>query len=135
MLRSAFLWDSVHGWFYIEAFMNCALSKLLHSNHQLICPQEGFGAIVMEEWTMSLDMDDERHPTVGDWVTVHCGLYKGDVGYIWAIKNWGQVSLFLVLCLPAPPASQKRKWSGTHTNPHMFTKEMRIDIARDHSIT
>jgi ribosomal protein L24 len=134
MLRSAFSRDSVSGWFYIEAFMNRALSKLLHSNHQLIRPQEGFGAIDMEEWTMTLDMDDERHPPVGDWVTVRRGLYKGDVGYVSAIENWGQVSLLLVPRLPAPPASGKRKRS-TRTCPRLFTKEMRLGVAKDHGIT
>jgi hypothetical protein len=76
-LRSVFSWDTVRGWFHIEAFMNPALSKLLHSNQQLIHPQEGFGVIDMAEWMMLLDMDDERYPSVGDWVTVRCGLYKG----------------------------------------------------------
>ena len=80
--------------------MNRALAKLLHSNHQLIRPQEGFEAIDMEEWTMLLDMDDKRHPSVGDWVTVRCGLYKGDVGYIQFVKNWGKVGLLLVPRLP-----------------------------------
>jgi hypothetical protein len=32
--------------------MNHALSKLLHSNLQPFCPQEGFGVIDMAEWTM-----------------------------------------------------------------------------------
>ena len=83
--------------------MNPTLSKLLHSNQQLIRPQEGFGAIDMAEWTMLLDMDDERYPSVGDWVTVHRGLYKVDVGYIRAVENWGQVNVLLVPHLPAPP--------------------------------
>ncbi|KAF8222995.1 hypothetical protein L208DRAFT_1319424, partial [Tricholoma matsutake] len=120
-LRSAFSQDSVHGWFYIEAFMNPMLSKLLHSNPQLIHPQEGFGAIDMEEWTMLLDMDDERYPSVGDWVTICHGLYKGDVGYIQSIENWGQITLLLVPRLPSPPmvgsSSGKRKQSGTHADP------------------
>src|SRR5882757_5043883 len=114
MLRSAFSRDSVRGWFYIEAFMNPTLAKLLHSNHQLIRPQEGFGTIDMEEWTMLLDMDGERYPSVGDWVTVRRGLYKGDVGYVMSIKNWVQVTLLLVPRLPPPPravssSSGKRK--------------------------
>ena len=67
--------------------MNPTLSKLLHSNQQLICPQEGFGAIDVAEWTMLLDMDDERYPSVGDWFTIHHGLYKGDVGYVWSAEN------------------------------------------------
>jgi hypothetical protein len=107
------MWDSIRGWFYIEALMNPMLSKLLHSNQQLIRPQEGFGVIDMAEWTMLLDMDDERYPAAGDWVTVRRGLYKGDVGYVQSIENWGQITLLLVPCLPSPPvvgsSSRKRK--------------------------
>jgi hypothetical protein len=140
MLRSAFSRDSVHGWFYIEAFMNPMLAKLLHFNHQLIHPQEGFGAIDMEEWTMLLDMDGERYPSVGDLVTVCHGLYKGDVGYVMSVKNWGQVTLLLVPRLPPPPravssSSGKRKQSGTHTNPCLFTMEMVLNIAVNYRIT
>ena len=71
MLWSTFLQDSVCGWIYID----------------------------MNKWTMTLDMDDERFPSVGDWVTVHCGLYKGDVGYIQSIENWEQVSHGLIMNL------------------------------------
>jgi hypothetical protein len=119
--------------------MNPVLSKLLHSNQQLIRPQEGFGAIDMAEWTMLLDMDDERYPSVGDWVTVRCGLYKGDVGYVQSVENWGEVSLLLVPRLPPPPmvdsSSRKRKRSGTRTDPRLFTKEMQVGIAKNHDIT
>ena len=119
--------------------MNPALSKLLHSNHQLICPQEGFGAIDMKEWTMLLDMDDERYSSVGDWVTVRRGLYKGDVGYIRSVENWGQVTLLLVPRLPPPPGvgslSRKRKQSAFCTDPCLFTKEMLMNVAMNHGIT
>ena len=87
---------------------------------------------------MTLDMVNERCPSVGDWVAVHHGLYKGDMGYIQAIKNWGQVTILLVPHLPAPPmsgSSKKRKQSSTHTNPHLFTKEMVRGIVRKHGIT
>ena len=94
----------------------------------------------MEEWTMTLDMDNERSPAVGDWVTVCHGLYKGDVGYVLAIENWGGVSLLLVPCLPTPHASKKRKWSvkrkqsGTHAAPSLFTKKFQVGITMDHGI-
>ena len=92
--------------------MNHALSKLLHSNPQLFCLQEGSGVINMAEWMMPLDMDNERYPSVGDWVTICRGLYKGDVGYVQHIENWGQITLLLVPCLSSPPvvgSSGKRK--------------------------
>ena len=93
--------------------MNPALSKLLHLNHQLICPQEGIEAIDMEEWTMLLDMDDARCLSVGNWVTVCHGLYKGDVGYVQSIEDC-HISLLLVPRLPLPcmvrsSSSGKRK--------------------------
>ncbi|KAF8220644.1 hypothetical protein L208DRAFT_1332634 [Tricholoma matsutake] len=119
--------------------MNPVLSKWLHSNSQLICPEEGFGVIDMAEWTMLLDMDDERYPSVGDWVTIHCGLYKGDVGYVWSAKNWGQITLLLVPRLPSPPmvgsSSGKRKQSGTYTDPCLLTKDMVMNFARNHGVT
>jgi hypothetical protein len=131
-----FSWDSLCGWFYIEAFMNPTLSKLLHSKPQLIRPQEGFGVIDMEEWTMLLDMDNEWYPSVGDWVAVCHGLYKGDVGYVQSIENWGQVGLLLV---PPPPvvgsSSRKRKWSGTRAEPHLFTKDMLMNFMMNHGVT
>jgi hypothetical protein len=62
---------------------------------------------------MLLDMDDERYSTAGDWITVHYGLYKGDVGYVQSINNWGQITLLLVPHLLSPPivgsSSRKRK--------------------------
>jgi hypothetical protein len=57
----------------------------------------------MEKWTMLLDMDGERYPSVGDWITVHCRLYKGDVGYVMSVKNWVQATLLLVPHLPPLP--------------------------------
>jgi hypothetical protein len=93
----------------------------------------------MKEWTMLLDMNDERYPSVGDWVTVHHGLYKGDVGYIQSVENWGQVTLLLVPHLPPPPrvgsSSGKRKWSAFCTDPHLFTKEMLMNVTMNHGIT
>ena len=120
--------------------MNPALSKLLHSNHQLIRPQEGFEAIDMEEWTMLLDMDDERCFSVGDWVTVRRGLYKGDVGYVRSIESC-RVILLLVPRLPHPRAvassSGKRKRSGTRnrTDPRLFTNDMVMNATLIHGIT
>ena len=54
--------------------MNRALSKLLQSNHQLLRPQEGFGAIDMEEWIMTLDMVDERRRALHSPTSL-CRLY------------------------------------------------------------
>jgi len=92
----------------------------------------------MEEWMKLLDMDSGiKFPSVGDWVTVFHGLYKGDVGYVSSIKNWGQVTLILIPCpLPHPSSGKgKRKWSGTCPNPTMFTWEILDNILLTHGIT
>jgi len=89
-----------------------------------------------------LDMDSGiNFPSVGDWATVHCGLYKGDVGYVSSIKNWGQVTLLLIPCPPPSPevgpssGKGKRKQSGTHPDPTMFTWEVLDNILLTHCIT
>jgi len=89
-----------------------------------------------------LDMDSGiKFPSVGDWVTVCHGLYKKDVGYISSVENWGQVTLLLISCPPPPPevgpssGKGKRKQSGTHPNPAMFTWEVLDNILLTHSIT
>ena len=81
--------------------MNSTLAKLLFSAPNIVCPNDGLFSIDMEEWMKLLDMDSGiKFPSVGDWVTVCRGLYKGDVGYVLSIENWGQVTLLLISCSP-----------------------------------
>jgi len=107
--------------------MNPTLAKLLFSAPNIVCPNDRLFSIDMEEWMKLLDMDSGiKFPSVGDWVTVRCGLYKGDVGYVLSVKNWGQVTLLLIPRPPPPPevgplsGKGKRKWSGTCPNPTML---------------
>jgi len=82
-----------------------------------------------------------KFPSVGDWVTVHHGLYKGDVGSILSVENWGQVTLLLIPHPPPPPevgpssSKGKRKQSGTCPNSTMFTWEVLDNVLLTHSIT
>jgi len=65
-------------------------------------------------------------------------LYKGDVGYVQHIENWGRITLLLVPRLPSPPvvgSFGKRKQSGTHANPHLFTEDMVVNFTRSHGIS
>ena len=44
------------------------------------------------DWTTVLSQhnsDTNSNLAVGDWVQVHKGTYKGDVGYVVAVENWG----------------------------------------------
>ena len=82
------MWDSIHGWFYIEAFMNPQRSALLYSAANIIHPQDGVFGIDMEDWMKLLDMEySEKVSSVGDWVRVCSGLYKGDIGYVSSVEN------------------------------------------------
>ena len=81
--------------------------------------------IGFEDWTRMLTMlDAETSIAVGKWVRVCRGIYKGDVGYISAIKNWGGVSLLLVPCLrppqPAGMSTLKRKRGTAPPKPELF---------------
>jgi len=68
--------------------MNPMLAKLLFSAPNIVCPNDRLFLIDVEEWMKLLDMDSGiKFPSIGDWVIVHHRLYKGDVGYIFSIKN------------------------------------------------
>jgi hypothetical protein len=68
--------------------------------------------------------DSQANVAVGKWVRVCKGTYKGDMGYISAIKDWGGVSLLLVPHLPPPcllgKSPSKRKHSRTPPEPELF---------------
>jgi hypothetical protein len=81
------------------------------------------------EWTKVLSQHDSAtnsNLAVGDWVWVLKGTYKGDVGYVAAVENWGGVTLLLVPRLPGPshPSSslskRKRLCSITPPEPNLF---------------
>ncbi|KAF8240295.1 hypothetical protein L208DRAFT_1233684, partial [Tricholoma matsutake] len=81
------------------------------------------------DWTKVLSQHNSAtnsNLAVGDWVQVLKGTYKGDIGYVAAVENWGGVTLLLVPHLPGPchPSSSlwKRKcWCLTTTpEPNLF---------------
>jgi hypothetical protein len=127
-LRSAFMHNSIRGWVYLETTMNNDLIRhlrlspgVVHHNTDIIREQVDFA-----DWTKVLSQHDSNtnsNLAVGDWVSVRKGTYKGDVGYVAAVENWGGVSLLLVPCLPGPchPGSSlsKRKCS-TPPEPNLF---------------
>jgi transcription antitermination factor NusG len=127
-LRSAFMRNSIRGWVYLETTMNKDLIRhlrlslgIVHRNTDIIWEQVDF-----EDWTKLLSQHDSHtnsNLAVGDWVWVHKGTYKGDVGYVAAVENWGGISLLLVPRLPGPrhPGSSlsKRKCS-TPPEPNLF---------------
>ena len=117
--------------------MNPALANLLFSAQNIIHPQDGFSGFDIKDWMKLLDMDyGGEFPSVEDWVRVCSGLYKGDIGYVSDIKNWGEISLLLVPHLPLPDSlSRKRKQPGICANPDLFTIKTLFNLMRTHSIT
>jgi len=98
-LRSAFMHSSIHGWIYLETLMNEDLNCLLKCTPGIVQQQNG---VIQEQvdfgdWTKMLTMvDSQTSIGVGKWARVCRGLYKGDIGYVSAVENWGGVSLLLV---------------------------------------
>lgn len=91
-LRSAFTRSSTFwGWIYIKAKINDELSKLLISTPGLVhwYPAVSRNQINFGDWTKVLTMTDcTTKLSVGSWVRVHSGLYKGDIGFLTGIETW-----------------------------------------------
>ena len=65
--------------------------------------------IDFEDWAKMLRMQDLTSTLeVGQWVQVCKGTYKGDIGVVECMENWGGVYLLLVSC---SKISLKRKCS------------------------
>ncbi|KAF9468225.1 hypothetical protein BDZ94DRAFT_1294297 [Collybia nuda] len=135
-IRSAFSQDSIHGWFYIEGTMNADLSALLQSSPLIFRPQDGITGIRLEEWVSLLKMRyAEEVPSAGGWVTIRRGLYRGDVGYVSSVQNWGKLNVLLLPCLPPPrngDSSKKRKRGTLRSEPGLFDDEKQDQIAETH---
>lgn len=126
-LRSAFTRGSIRGWIYLETTMNEQVNHLLKRTPGIVRHQNGITReqICFEDWTRMLTMlDAQTSIAVGKWVRVCRGIYKGDIGYVAAIENWGGVSLLLVPRLqpPRPPGmpASKRKRGTAPPEPALF---------------
>jgi hypothetical protein len=119
-LRSVFTRGSIRGWVYLEATMNDDLRYLLKHT-----PGVGtvYQPIEFKDWVSMLTMHDSKGvPEVGKWVEVRRGIYKGDVGYIHSVEDWG-VQLLLVPRLPPPALDiphSKRKRTHSRATPALF---------------
>ena len=126
-LRSVFERGSVRGWVYLETTMNEHMKYLLRLVPGIVHRQIGVAVeqIDFGDWTKMLTLrDSATHLEVGIWVWVCKGTYKGDVGYVSAVENWGGVSILLVPRLAPPPlpgtSLAKRKRSRTPPEPQLF---------------
>jgi len=93
-LCSVFMRNSIHGWVYLETTMNEDLIHHLRLSPGVVRCNAGIirEQVDFEDWTKVLsqhDSDTHSNLAVGDWVRVCKGTYKGDVGYVTAVENWG----------------------------------------------
>jgi len=103
--------------------LNCLLKRtpgIVWQWNGVIWEQVDFG-----DWTKMLTMvDSQTSIGVGKWARVCRGLYKGDIGYVSAVENWGGVSLLLVPRLQPPQplrtSASKRKHGTAPPEPELF---------------
>ena len=118
--------DMIRGWVYLEADMNDRLQYLLRRTPGVILRDSGIiiDRIGITDRKSLLAMHSGEIPKVGKWVEIRKGVYKGDVGYVSSIENWG-VEVLLVPHLPPLQSSHvihsnKRKHTSPPPSPALF---------------
>ncbi|KAF8809405.1 hypothetical protein BYT27DRAFT_7232217 [Phlegmacium glaucopus] len=80
------------GWVYVEGLMNNGLTHLLKLTPGIIHTRNGpvWQTIDMSDWTKMLMMHDPTTVvSVGRWVRVGKGVFKGDIGLVVRCEDWG----------------------------------------------
>lgn len=110
---AAFTRGSDRGYIYIEADFTQDLRNVLHRIPGLIRTQGNPCAKFIPPsdriHTLRLPKDRELRFTVGQWVRVLKGKYKGDLGHVKKLLPWGGVRLLIVPRLPPPDRSSIKK--------------------------
>jgi hypothetical protein len=129
-LHSAFTQGQIRSSIYLEATMNCELISLLKVTHGIVWDLQGisYQGIPEEEWEALLTMWEVHcQPSIGEWVQILKGSYKGDVAYVSALQEWQGISALLIPCIHIPelmddvaPAQCKRKHSRLRTPATLF---------------
>jgi hypothetical protein len=116
--------------------MNADLLALLKSSPSIFRPRDGIMGVKLGEWVSLLNLrHSEETPSAGGWVTICRGLYKGDVGYVSSVENWGKLEVLLLPRLPPlqdGDSSKKRKRGTLRSEPGLFDDEKRDQIIKTH---
>ncbi|KAF8973571.1 hypothetical protein BDZ97DRAFT_1751601 [Flammula alnicola] len=123
-LRSAFTRGSIRGGIYLECKMNHHLIRLLELTPGIIRSQLGIRRRLVEpsDYMSTLTIKNVKVDiSVGDWIQVKKGLYRGDIGFVASTCNWG-VRVLLVPRVASTPmgSTQKRKASAVKPAPQLF---------------
>ena len=112
MFLAAFTRGSDRGFIFIEGDFTSDLRNILRRTPGLM-RKEGNPIIKFippseRIRTLRLPKDRELKFTVGEWVRVLKGKYKGDVGYVDELLSWGGVRLLMVPRLPRVQPPDRR---------------------------
>lgn len=112
VLSTAFTRGPIRGCIFIEADMTSELANLIYCTPGIMKrggkPIIKFVPIEDRIKTITLPKDLELRFTVGQWIQVTKGTYKGDIGYVKELKAWGGVQLILVPRLRLPVATSTK---------------------------
>jgi ribosomal protein L24 len=120
-IRSAFTRGSVRGSIYVEGILDADMISLLNLTPGIIRKQSGVERQIIEpsDWVKLLTMQDPMTAVKeGDWIQVHNGVYKGDLGFVRRLESWGaQVLVVPRLKTPTPQAATSLKRKRTAIRP------------------
>jgi hypothetical protein len=129
-IRSAFTRGSFRGSIYVEGILDANMISLLNFTPGIIRKQSSGVAVVRQiiidpiDWVKLLTMKDPKTVVnANQWIRVHNGAYKGDIGFVTLVEAWGaQVLVVPRLKTPTPQtaASLKRKRTAIKPEPRLF---------------
>ena len=111
----------------MEGNLDANMISILRSTPGIVCNKTGIVCQLVDpsDWVKLLTMHD---PTMvvkaGQWIRVHKGVYKGDLGFVTDVETWG-VRVLVTPCLKGPTAPQaatslKQKRTATKPKPILF---------------
>ena len=110
----------------MEGILDAGMISLLSLTPEIIWKQSGVvrQIIAPSDWVKLLTMQDPMTvANAGQWIWIHSGVYKGDLGFVTHVETWG-VRVLVVPCLkrPTPQAatSLKRKQTAIKPEPGLF---------------
>ena len=125
-IRSAFTRGSVRGSIYVEGILDDNMMSLLNLTPGIVRKQSGVVRQIIDssEWVKLLTMQDPMTVVKpGQWIRVHNGVYKGDLGFVTHVEAWGaQVLVVPRLKTPELQADTllKRKRTAIRPEPRLF---------------
>ena len=127
-IRSAFTRGSFRGSIYVEGVLDNNTIDLLSSTPGIIRKRSGVvrHAIDASDWVKLLTMKDPTTVVKArQWIRVHNGAYKGELGFVTDVEAWG-ARVLVVPRLKSPTAraatstSLKRKRTPVKPEPSLF---------------